>query len=84
MKADRLKDAVEVAEDVVVPETNHLVAMLKEEGRALCVGVLPGSMLAAIELDDQATLDTAEVDDERPDRVLPPELDAHQLPITKT
>jgi hypothetical protein len=41
-------------------------------------------VLASIELHHQTTFRTAEVSDKRPNRILSPELDIHQSPVTES
>jgi hypothetical protein len=60
-----------------------LIALFAQEGRAPRIDVGRGRMLATIELDDQVMLGAAEVDNERPDWMLPAKLDAEELAITK-
>lgn len=47
------------------------------------VRIVPGRMLATVELDDQAMLDAAEVSDARNDGMLAPELGRDEPPITQ-
>jgi hypothetical protein len=80
---NHFKHALEVAEDLVVPEAEDLVALLGEEGRALRIGIALDRMLATIELDGQVMLGAAEVDDVWPDQMLPAKLDADESAVTK-
>jgi hypothetical protein len=77
-RADRAEHAGQVVADSVVREAQDAVAGVGEGGAALGVSRLLPSVDRAIELDAEAALDTAEVEDERPDRVLAAELQAVQ------
>jgi hypothetical protein len=81
---NRLEHAVGIGEDFVVPEAQNAISLGREQCSTPRIAVALDRMLTAVELDDQATLGTAEVDDERPDRMLTPDLDAHESPITQT
>jgi hypothetical protein len=76
--------ALEIAEDLVVPEAKDPVALLGKKGRALRVGIALGRMLTTVELDDQPFLRAAEVDEEWTNRMLATELEAPETAITKT
>src|ERR1700741_5040492 len=70
--------------DVVVPEAEQAKALCFKIGGTRGVGFR--TVLAAIELDDQTRVNTEEIDDKRPDRRLPAELEAvepavaHRIP----
>jgi hypothetical protein len=76
-QGDRLQHAIDVAQDVVVPEPQNAIAVLCEPpiahgiARVCC-------MLSAVDLDHQVLFATDEIDNVGPDRLLPDELVAAQ------
>ena len=74
--AERRKNCLEhtlgVGEDVVVPKSDNAPALAHEPFCAPVIGSVL-AVLASIRLNDEAVLGAGEVDDERADRVLPPE-----------
>jgi hypothetical protein len=82
---DRLENAVEVSEDLAVPEPHHAITVVLEELRAhrivrnrafLC-------MLTAIQLNNQPSLGATEVNDVRTFRNLSLELPAIDPPVSQ-
>lgn len=73
----RLEHAVSVFEDVVVPETDHPVAVRFDRAGSRCVGV--GGVLAAVAFDGQAQRSAGEIDDMLIYRKLPGEFDPTKL-----
>src|SRR5579862_5714473 len=69
-----LDHAVEVVDDLIVPEADHAIAVSGQLGGARRVGLPMRGVLAAVELDRQLQRGTGEVDDTPADRMLPPEL----------
>lgn len=79
---DSREHARRVAEDVMVPETQHLPAIRLEPARsALVLGIV--SVLAAICLDDQGTLKADEIDDEGADWALAAKFEPRKLPAAQ-
>src|SRR5690349_17784837 len=77
---DVVADAVDVAEDVVVPETGDGPAVLFEVAGSLSVLQcgLSLAVLRAVDLHDELFIVTGEVDDVARDRNLATEAEAHQ------
>jgi hypothetical protein len=74
-----LEHAFGVGEDVVVPESQHALALTLEPFGSLGVRLVVG-VLTAIGLDNQMMLGADEVDDISADGVLSPELETGQTP----
>jgi len=74
---DHFQDAVSIAQDIGIPKAKNPVALRFKPpitlGVAFVLRVLP-----AIDFDDQASLMANELDNEAPDRCLPPETKAAQ------
>jgi hypothetical protein len=68
--ANGSEHAVEIVEDVVIPETEDAVAVSIEFGSALVIRFFLYSVLAAIELDRELRLPARKVDDAPADRML--------------
>ena len=81
--ADGGEDCREVVVDGVVGEAEDAVAGGGEEGIAIGVGLALGVVDRAIELDDEATIRAAEIDDEGADGVLAAELKAVEASIAE-
>src|SRR5208282_931649 len=81
-REDCLPNAFDVSQHVVIPETEHAIAMFDQPlitarvASALCV-------LAAVHLDDEPLLPTNEIDDVRTDRLLTHELESAKRTRTK-
>jgi hypothetical protein len=75
---DRLKNAFDVFEDVVVPEPDDTVSNALQVRVAPLVIVLMLCVLAAIELDHETALKAYEIDDIRSDGPLSPELETFE------
>ena len=69
-----LQNAIEIRQDVVVPETKHAPAAPFEEHRATRILVYFGRVLPAVELDDKLTLSAGKIHDVATDRHLSPKL----------
>jgi hypothetical protein len=69
---DRLERVVKVETHVSVPDAYDPEAFLLEPSRSLSVALFfcAVSVLTAIDLDDEPSLETDEIDDERSDRML--------------
>jgi hypothetical protein len=78
---DTNEDSVGLAQDVVVPEPEHAVSPLAQEFRPLAVRTTLRGVLPAVEFDHQASIGTAEINDERPDRVLSAELRTKEVSV---
>ena len=70
---DRLEDAVQVPDHLVVPEAHDPVAVARERLGPPGVPLRVRCMLAAVEFNRQLAGRDGEVDDEAADRVLPPD-----------
>lgn len=81
---DSLQDGVRLGQCLVVPEVQNPIAASLQEGCPPAIRVSLHCMLTAVEFDHETPLGTAEVNDERPDRMLPPELGASNLTVTET
>jgi hypothetical protein len=77
------ENALEIAQNVVVPKTNDMVPAFFQRRGALsvCSGALP--MLTAINLNDQFPIQSDEVDNEACERNLPFKFDAIELTGSK-
>jgi hypothetical protein len=71
---DPLDDAVDILQDLIVPETEHNLACRLQDGRSLQVTGDVDVMLTAINLNDELRLDAGEVGNESIDRHLPAKL----------
>jgi hypothetical protein len=80
---DPLEDAFNVRKHLVVPEAQDSIAVRFEKCGALCVALALKCVLPTVELKNQLCFWTAEVHDERSDRMLAPELRPAHLPITQ-
>jgi hypothetical protein len=67
---DRRQHAVEIVDHLVVPESQHTIAMDVQNARPFLVLGGAYDMLPAIEFDDQTMGDTRKIDDVRADRHL--------------
>ena len=82
---DSRQEAIDIVQNLMVPEAQHRVALALEILRAasICLAFgLPG-VLAAVELDHQAGFGTEEVGDVGADLVLASELGALELPVAQ-
>ena len=77
--ANDVNNAVQVAQNVIVPEAENLETFGFEEGRPL--GVTCFAMLPAIDLDDQHRLQAGEVDDVGQQAVLEAEFEPVDLVV---
>lgn len=72
---NHLLDAIDIREDIVIPETNDApAAPLKPRGPPFIVRVV--GVLTAVGFDDQATFEANEIDDERAKPMLAAEFEA--------
>ena len=83
LQVDRAEDAVDILEDIIIPETQDPVTLFRQVGGALRVIIGLVQVLASIKLDDQFLARGAEIDDERSNRMLAPELDAFELVVSQ-
>lgn len=72
--------AIQVLNNLVVPEPQHAVTLLLKVSGSFCIGSLLRYMLATIQFNHQVPLRTAEIDDVTGYRVLSTEFHAMQLP----
>ena len=78
----RLKNTVDIAQDVVIPEANDMVsAFFQDPGPSRILGTL--CVLAAIDFDNELEVQRDKIDDVTGDRLLPFELDAFEPPIAQ-
>jgi hypothetical protein len=68
------KNAVEIVDDLVVPEPDNPISVVRQFDRTCGLGVPPVGVLAAVELDRQLAGRAGEVHHATPDRVLAPKL----------
>jgi len=69
-------NAVDIPQYIVVPITRHRPTLPTQEPIALFIA-LRLSVLPAINLDDQASVDACKIDDVGRDRMLTPEVEPH-------
>ena len=78
-REDRVPNAFDISQYLIIPESQHAVAMFDEplitDGVAFALGVL-----ATIHLDDKPFLSTNKINDIRSDRLLAHELESAQRP----
>jgi hypothetical protein len=73
---DRAKNFLNILEHLVVPESKHSVASRIKKRGAHLIFSRAVRMLGAIEFDNEASFDRAEVSEERPNRMLTAKLGA--------
>jgi hypothetical protein len=73
------ENALEIAQNVVIPKTDDMVPAFFQHRRALSVGSGALPMLTAINLDDQFPIQSDEVDNKTCERNLPLKFDAIEL-----
>ena len=78
-REDYLPDAFDIAQHLVIPESQHTIAMFAEPSIAHGVSSALG-MLATVNLDDQPFLSTDEINDVPSDRLLTDEFMPAQRP----
>ncbi len=71
--SDQYEHPREIVDHVAVPEADHAVAAAREVLRPGGILLLLPGMLSAVELDRQLARGAGEIDDIRPDRMLPAE-----------
>ncbi len=76
-----MQHAVDIRENVVVPETDHTQAALGEEGGAFLVRFV--AVLPTIGFDDKTRISAQEIDDVRAERCLTAELVAGELAVAE-
>ncbi len=76
---DSLQHRFWILQYLVIPESQRPIAALCEAISACPTRLRSGCVLAAVQLDDQPPLDTAEVGDDWPNWNLPPKLRAPKL-----
>jgi hypothetical protein len=81
---DRFEHALNIIQNVVIPETDDVIPALFQRSRSLCVQ--PGSfvVLATVNLDHQFSFGRHKVDDISCKRNLPPEFNATELTRAKS
>jgi hypothetical protein len=75
-RPDGFQHAGQVFANRLVWESDHPVSRHGEDGVAFCISILLLRVNSTIQLDCEAALGRAEVDDERTDWMLPAELDS--------
>jgi hypothetical protein len=75
-RQDRCHHAIDVLQHIIVPETQHAIAIGLKISGSLCISdnVVRLAVLRAINLDDQSLFVAGEVSEVRTDRGLPPEV----------
>jgi len=78
-----LEYAINVVEDLLVPEAQNLIALPFEIFSATLIGLpfVRLTMLATVKLDNETCFGTEEIRDVRTNRVLPPEFGTIKLTI---
>ncbi len=74
LRDNHLQDAVEIVENLIVPETYDAVAAPIQLMCSPCIVIRDAGMLAAIDLDHQPVRRYGEVGDVGPDRMLTTDL----------
>jgi hypothetical protein len=69
-KPDPLKHGVGPAQDFIVPEPQRGQSLARQPGITAAIAIRLFVVLAAVQFDDKAPLETDEVHDVRPDRLL--------------
>ncbi len=82
-RVNHFQNRFQFTENLIVPEPEDAVALLMQESAASFILRLLFRMLPTVQFDHQPVLKTNEVDDERPDRLLPPEFAARKLSVTQ-
>jgi hypothetical protein len=80
---DHLQYAVDVLDDVVIPESNGAPAVGFEPNRPPAIRIFRGGMLSTIELDDETVVSTDEIGDEGSERNLTAELNSAEAAVTQ-
>jgi len=81
-RQQRLENAIEILDHIIVPDTDHPITERAKGAIAVPV-VAAFRVLAAVELDNQAPLAANEVDEILTDGLLADEFEAAQLPAAK-
>ena len=71
---NRFQHTFDIFDDIIVPESNDAIPVLRELGATQGVGVFLLRMLTAVELDHKLLRRAGKVGDALADRVLAPEL----------
>ena len=74
---DNVEDPLHIAEHIIVPEPQHLVAALSQPFVSNCVSLVR-CMLAAVDFNNQSSLPANEVDDKWSNWVLADEFETAQ------
>ena len=77
-----LEHRIKVEKDVVIPEAEHSIAVVRQTRGAHVVCAPLRSMLATVQFDHKLRINTAEVGNVEVDRVLASELRAGELPMS--
>ena len=80
-RQDYFQNAAEILGYVNIPETQHAPAMLLKPPCAIDIALSDRGVLATVELDDQRSFSTNEIDHVPSDRHLAPKFVAGELPI---
>ena len=80
--ANGLGDTIQVANNLVVTEPDHAKPLLPQILFASQIGCRRRIMAVSVKLNDQLALSTEEVNDIRPDYMLPPELGPTDLLVS--
>ena len=77
----RFDDSVKILEHLMVPEPNYAQTFTFKMCCPASISVL--TMLPTVQLNDKLRLNTEKIHNERPNRSLPPEFPAEQLPVAQ-
>jgi hypothetical protein len=80
---DRLQDAVDIAQHIIVPKTKNQITICLEVRGSTCIFSTSHRMLAAVELNDQLGGLTTEIDHVGPNRHLSPKFHSVKSPVAQ-
>jgi hypothetical protein len=69
-EADRLEHAIQIVENVIVPEPKHAIAALTQFRATAMIRILTEHVLVTIKLDGELCLRTCKIDDARANGML--------------
>ena len=79
---DGRRDAIQIAEDFIVPKSKHAIAVFIEKGCSAIVAVT-FTMLAAVRFDDQSLILADKIGNEGADWLLAAEFGAFELGVAE-
>ena len=83
-ESNALNNPISVREDLLVPESQHSVALSFEQLGPRGIRILLKRVLATVKLDDELGFGAAEIRDEGADGMLSPELELGRPPVTES